>query len=80
MYLTSEPTPKHKTLRKYSQELKAKILHDCNQPDTSIAAIAIKNQINPNLIHKWRRINTSNQNVQPDFIPLHIAQPHLHSL
>ena len=69
-----EPNPKSKTRRKYSQEFKEKILHDCKQPDTSIAAIAIKHQINPNLVHKWRRINTSKQSVQPEFIPLPIAQ------
>lgn len=74
MHHTSESAPKSKPRRTFSQEFKAGILHDCNQPDSSIAAIAIKHQLNPNLVHKWRRENTINHTVQPDFIPLPLAQ------
>lgn len=39
--------------RRHSAELKAKILAACNEPGTSIAAVALSHGLNANLVRKW---------------------------
>ena len=47
-----------KTLRRRnpSSEVKAEVLAACEQPDASVAAIALTHGPNANLLHKWRRL------------------------
>lgn len=40
--------------RRHGADLKARILAECDQPGTSIAAVAMAYGINANLVHKWR--------------------------
>lgn len=41
--------------RRHDAELKARVLAACDEPGTSVAAIARAYDLNANLVHKWRR-------------------------
>lgn len=47
------PTPK-KRRRRYTAAFKAQILAECDQPGESVAGVAIRHQLNPNMVQKWR--------------------------
>ncbi|MCP4597914.1 transposase [Neptuniibacter sp.] len=55
--------------RRFSPEFKARILDACQQPNTSVASVALEHNLNANLVRKWIR-NTRPTPDQPDFIPL----------
>ena len=42
--------------RKHSAEFRAEVLQACRQEGASIAAIALRNGLNANVIHRWRRL------------------------
>lgn len=56
--IDSAPTLK-KTRRTFTAEFKNKLIQQCQQPNTSIAKVAIQHQINANLLHKWIRQSES---------------------
>lgn len=41
--------------RRHSAEFKAKVVAACGEPGASVAAVALANELNANLVHKWRR-------------------------
>ena len=41
--------------RRHSRQFKARVLEETLQPGASIAAVALRHNLNANLIHKWRR-------------------------
>ena len=41
--------------RRHGDELKAKVLIECEEPGASVAAVAQSHGLNANLVHKWRR-------------------------
>ena len=41
--------------RRHDDELKAKVLSECEAPGASIAQVALTHGLNANLVHKWRR-------------------------
>ena len=41
--------------RRHDDELKAKVLSECEAPGASIAHVALAHGLNANLVHKWRR-------------------------
>ena len=43
------------TRRRHGDELKAKVLTECDEPGASVAAVAQAHGLNANLVHKWRR-------------------------
>jgi transposase len=43
------------TRRRHGDELKAKVLAECDQPGASVAAVAQSHGLNANLVHKWRQ-------------------------
>jgi transposase len=43
------------TRRRHGDELKAKVLAQCDEPGASVAAVAQSHGLNANLVHKWRR-------------------------
>jgi len=43
------------TRRRHGDELKAKVLAQCEEPGASVAAVAQSHGLNANLVHKWRR-------------------------
>ena len=44
---------KRRTRRHHAPELKGKIIHECQQPGASVAAIALSHGVNANLVHRW---------------------------
>jgi transposase len=44
--------------RRFSPEFKRQLIEQC-QPGISVAGVAMKHSINPNLLHRWIRINHS---------------------
>ena len=41
--------------RRHSDEVKAKVLSECDQASASVAGIALAHNLNANVVHKWRR-------------------------
>ena len=41
--------------RKHSAEFRAEVVHACRQPGASVAAIAQRNGLNANVVHRWLR-------------------------
>ncbi len=41
--------------RRHSAELKSAVLRACAEPGASVAAIALAQGLNANLVHRWRR-------------------------
>ena len=73
-----------KRRRRHSPEFKAQVIQACKQPDVSIAATALRYQLNANLVRIW--IKTYDQKVAdslqiahtsqvPEFIPLQLPPP-----
>jgi transposase len=46
--------PKSGPRRRHSDELKAKVLADCDEPGASISGVALAHGLNANLVRKWR--------------------------
>ncbi|MFW2068162.1 transposase, partial [Acinetobacter johnsonii] len=74
--MDSTPTLK-KPLRTFTAEFKHQLIHQCQQPDTSVAKVAMQHQINANLLHKWIRQSisippalTPPPSPQTDFLPV----------
>jgi transposase-like protein len=44
--------------RRYPPAFKAQVLRECEQPGNSIAGVALRHGLNPNLVHKWRKART----------------------
>ena len=42
--------------RRYSQEMKAQVLADCEVPGASVAKVAMSRGINANVVHGWRKL------------------------
>ena len=63
--------------RTFTAEFKHQLIQQCQQPDTSVAKVAIQHQINANLLHKWIRQSRSmvpsltiSSIPQTDFLPV----------
>jgi len=63
--------------RRYSPELKAKILAECEEPGASVAKVAISHGINTNIVHGWRKLarqgDMADRDVQREFVPVAVA-------
>ena len=42
--------------RKHSAQFVAEVLQACRQSGASVAAVALRNGLNANLVHRWRRL------------------------
>jgi transposase len=42
--------------RRYSQEMKAQVLVECEAPGASVAKVAMSHGINANVVHGWRKL------------------------
>jgi transposase len=66
--------------RRYSRELKAQVLAECDAPGASVAKVAMARGINANIVHGWRKLVRHSQPVpsvaRQDFIPVAIAPVH----
>ncbi|WP_372376594.1 transposase [Acinetobacter ursingii] len=74
--IDTAPTLK-KPRRTFTAEFKHQLIQQCQQPDTSVAKVAMQHQINANLLHKWIRQSRSmvppltiSSIPQTDFLPL----------
>ena len=74
--IDSTPTLK-KPRRTFTAEFKHQLIQQCQQPDTSVAKVAMQHQINANLLHKWIRQSrsippalTTPSSPQTDFLPV----------
>ena len=74
----SDSTPTLKKPRRiFTAEFKQHLVGLCQQPDTSVAKVAMQHQINANLLHKWIRQSRSMvpalkspPSPQTDFLPV----------
>lgn len=77
--------------RTHSPEFKAQILGECQQPGASVAAVAIANGLNPNVVRKWltgqnlKRMGAAMpaNAIAPgvpslQFVPIELAKPEQH--
>jgi transposase len=51
--MTSEKTA---TRKRYSKELKAQVLAECDAAGASVAKVAMAHGINANIVHGWRKL------------------------
>ena len=42
--------------RRYSAEVRAQVLAQCNAPGASVAKVAMSHGINANIVHRWRQL------------------------
>ncbi|MHA3053491.1 IS66-like element accessory protein TnpA [Acinetobacter sp. ANC 4640] len=74
----SDSTPALKKPRRtFTAEFKHQLIQQCQQPDTSVAKVAMQHQVNANLLHKWIRQSRSMPpalkslpSPQTDFLPV----------
>ena len=63
--------------RRYSPELKAQILSECDAPGASVAKVAMSHGINANIVHGWRKLSRQGdaaiEVVQREFVPVAVA-------
>lgn len=69
------------TRRRYSAEVKAQVMAECDAPGASVAKVAMEHGINANVVHRWRQLarETPPQASEPyesasQFIPVTIAE------
>ena len=59
--------------KSYSKSFKAQVVHECQQPGVSVAAIAMSHGINANVVRRWLPLYPDQQTVAlPAFIPLKV--------
>lgn len=64
--------------RRFSPELKAQVLTECEAPGASVAKVAMAHGINANVVHRWRQLAREGQATvaKPSvFVPVAIAAP-----
>ncbi len=61
--------------RRYSEEFKAEVIRACQHPGVSIAAVALANGLNANLLRRW--VANAERGLQPviEAAPMINAQP-----
>lgn len=60
--LTSD---KPEARRRYSAELKAQVVTQCDVPGASVAKVAMTHGINANVVHRWRQLARDAQGPVP---------------
>ena len=46
-------SPSRRTHRRHSEEFKARVILACRQPGVSVAAVALANGLNANMLRRW---------------------------
>ena len=62
--------------RRYSPEVKAQILAECDAPGASVAKVAMAHGINANIVHGWRKLAReawAPPVARQEFVPVTIA-------
>jgi transposase-like protein len=67
--------------RRFSKAFKAKIVSACNQPEASVAGVALANGLNANMVHRWLRAAKAKRVSSPsaDFMPISVHEPVPHT-
>ena len=63
--------------RRFSADFKAKIVAASNLPDASVASVALANNLNANMVHRWRRQardQSMTEPAVPDFMPVTLQE------
>lgn len=64
------PTPR-RTRRYYSEEFKSQIIQECGDDRASVAGVAMRHQVNANIVHRWlREYESQGLHSQPAFLPV----------
>ena len=66
------------TCRRHDDDLKRKVLEECNKPGASVARIALAHGLNANLVHRRRRLAQSGSATRTGaatFMPPAIERP-----
>ena len=60
------------TRRRYSKEMKAQVIAECELPGASVAKVAMSHGINANVVHGWRKLaRGANEVAHPrEFVPV----------
>ena len=67
---TLNPTPR-RTRRYYSEEFKSQVILECGADRASIAGVALRHQVNANIVHRWLREHESHGlHAKPAFLPV----------
>jgi transposase len=65
--------------RRYSEEVKATVMAECDAPGASVAKVAMAHGINANVVHRWRQLAREGAHATAtkprEFVPVAIAAP-----
>ena len=61
--------------RKYSAELKAQVVNECEAPGASVARVAMARGINANIVHSWRQIARTRRPASAALMHMHTHTP-----
>jgi transposase len=65
--------------RRYSNEMKSRVLAECEAPGASVAKVAMSHGINANVVHGWRKLARGASEVavaKPrEFVPVALEEP-----
>ena len=60
--------------RRYSAELQAQVMSECDAPGASVAKVAMAHGINANVVHRWRQLARKRRSAVPEssggFVPV----------
>jgi transposase len=77
--MASEKTaPRGKTRRSYSDDFKAQVISECEEPGASVAKVAMSHGINDNVVHRWRQLVREGRPLtarapRSEFVPITLA-------
>jgi len=77
--MASEKTASRaKTRRSYSDEFKAQVMAECDEPGASVAQVAMSHGINDNVVHRWRQLVREGRPLtvrapRSEFVPITLA-------
>lgn len=73
--MASEQTARR---RRYSNEMKAQVLAECEVPGASVAKVAMSHGINANVVHGWRKLARGSSEVAVasarEFVPVALEE------
>jgi transposase len=70
---------KRASRRRYSEEIKARVMAECDAAGASVAKVAMSHGINANIVHRWRQLAREARPGLPgctgEFVPVSLAAP-----
>ena len=62
---SDKPASRRGSRRRYSTELQAQVMAECDAPGASVAKVAMSHGINANVVHRWRQLAREAQAARP---------------